>query len=379
MALSKEAQFLELAKGASHPLILLPPYPSDDALSAGCALALFFEGMGKTVALGGDQLSRRITDQGFPVLPKTILDGVSGGRDFVLSFNTEHNPILDIRTERLGKELRIHLTPEHGTIDPRDFSFILAKYKYDLVITLGARDKESLGKMYEDNPDIFYEVPIINIDTHGGNEQYGQLNLVEVTASSVSEIVTRLLEEGGPEFLVGPVAEALLAGIMAATESFQKKNTTPRALEIASRLMGHGADQQRVVRTLFKTQPLHLLKLLGRLMSNVQYEESERLVWVPVSIEDLVQSRARMEDLLVALERLRASFAGASVFALFFRENQNTLRVYLKMNSQERLETLLTVFSGGKLLGDTLEGTLTASDDATALRLIKDWLKSTER
>lgn len=376
MSLSKEEQFQELIQSSSNPLILIPPHPSIDLLASASALGLFLEKIGKEVSLGGDGLSKHLKELPFLPFPKTILDAISGARDFVLSFNTEFNNILDVKTVRTEKELRISLTPDHGTIDPRDFSFILAKYKYDLVITLGASDKESLGKMYEENPDIFFEVPLIDIDCHGENEQFGQLNLVEVTASSVAEVITLQLEKIGKEFLTGSIAQSLLTGILAATESFQRKNTTPRALELASRLMAAGADQQTIVKNLYKTQPLHLLKLWGRIMANVHYLESERLLWAPVTIEDLVESRSKMDDLLPALDKLRGSFSGATVFALFFKESDTRLRIFVKTADKDRLRQILSVFTNGKLVGDALEGELEISDFTTAENLLREWVAS---
>ena len=51
-----------------------------------------------------------------------------------------------------------------------------------------------------------------------------------------SEIIAELLERTVPTFIAEPIAEALLAGIMSATESFQKKNTTPKSLKAAAEL-----------------------------------------------------------------------------------------------------------------------------------------------
>ncbi len=375
MSLTKEAQFLELLKPAAHPLILLPPYPSRDAIASGIALAHFTTALGKNPTLAAERIDERREDLSFLAWPETVLTAISGARDFVLSFNTEHNAILDVRTERLNKELRIHLTPEHGTIDPRDFSFILAKYKFDVVLTIDAPDKESLGKLYEDNPDIFYEVPIINIDRHSNNEQYGQLNLVDVTASSASEITAHFIETVGPEFIDPAVAEALLAGIMSATDSFQRKNTTPKTLQLASALMGHGADQQKIVKSLYKTQPLHILKLWGRIMGNIRTHEALRLMWAPVTLEDLVESRSKSEDLPVVLDKIRNNYAGATVFALFFKESATSMRVFIKSQQENRLEHILSVFSESRLVGDMLEGTLPATDFATAERLLIDWFQ----
>lgn len=371
MSLSKPAQFLDLVKKSQHPLILLVPHPNRDTLSTSIALAHYLSSIGTTPTLAATGIERKLSELSFLPCPSGVVESLSGSRDFVLSFNTEHNPILDVRTERVGNELKIHLTPEHGTIDPRDFSFILAKYKFDLVITLGAPDKESIGDLYEAHPDIFYEVPVINIDHHGGNEQFGQINLVEMTASSNAEIVAALLREIGEEFLDDVIAEALLTGLMSATDSFQKKTTTPRALELASYLMSRGADQQKIVKHLYKTQPLHLLKLWGRIMSNIRSNEALSLVTATVTIEDLVQARSGVNDLPTVLEKIRGNYAGATTFAVTYAEGKEVSQLFVKSNQEGLLEKLSKHFPDSRITDDTLEVSMKLSTDATEAFLIQ--------
>lgn len=365
MSLSKSAQFLELATTRKHPLILLPPHPNRDCLATSIALAHYFTLVGAAPTLAAIGVERKLGELAFLPCPSPVVESLSGSRDFVLSFNTEHNPILDVRTERVEHELRIHLTPEHGTIDPRDFSFILAKYKFDLVVTIGTPDKESLGSLYEAHPDIFYEVPVINIDHHGANEQFGQVNLVEVTASSNAEIVTALLKEVGEEFLDGVVAEALLTGLMAATDSFQKKTTTPRALELASFLMARGADQQKIVKHLYKTQPLHLLKLWGRIMSNIHSHDTASLITATVTIEDLIQSHSSAADLPTVLEKIRGNYAGATTFAVAYAEGPAVTQLFVKSNEEGLLEKLAPHFPDALIADDTLQAATKLSASAT--------------
>lgn len=371
MSLTKPAQFLDLVKKSHHSLILLPPHPNRDILSTSIALAHYLTSLGNKPTLAATGVEKKLAELSFLPCPSAIVESLSGSRDFVLSFNTEHNPILDVRTERVDQELRIYLTPEHGTIDPRDFSFILAKYKFDLVITIGVPDKESLGALYEAHPDIFYEVPTINIDHHGSNEQFGQVNLVEVTASSTAEIVAALLREIGDEFLEETVAEALLAGLMAATDSFQKKTTTPRALELASYLMSRGADQQKIVKHLYKTQPLHLLKLWGRIMSNIRSHDALSLITATVTIEDLVQARSSISDLPVVLEKIRGNYAGANTFAVFYLEGKETTQIFLKSNQEGLLEKLTPHFPGSFISDETLQASLKLSPEATETFLLE--------
>lgn len=373
MSLTPSQQFEELLKKTVTPLIILPSYPSRDAVATACALAFFLKSIGKDVSLSGDNVIKDKEFLSFIGEPDNILPSITGARDFVLTFSTTRNKIMNVRTETAPDELRIFLTPENGAIDPRDFSFIPAKFKFDLAIVIGSPDKEHLGKVYEENPDIFYEVPIVNIDNHSDNELFGQVNLVDMTASSSAEMVAEMLERGTLGDLIPTVTESLLAGIVSATESFQKKNTTPKCLQIASRLMDRGADQQKIIRSLYKTQPLHLLKLWGRVMANVKWNEQLKLIWAQVSVEDLVQARASAFDLPSVLEKIRGNYSSGNYFLILYPESASQVRGLIKAASSESLTLLAERFKEGTLHGDTLEFALsvTTLDEAERIALEK--------
>ncbi len=373
MSLTPSQQFEELLKKTVTPLIILPSYPSRDAVATACALAFFLKSIGKDVSLSGDNVIKDKEFLSFIGEPDNVLPSITGARDFVLTFSTTRNKIMNVRTETAPDELRIFLTPENGAIDPRDFSFIPAKFKFDLAIVIGSPDKEHLGKVYEENPDIFYEVPIVNIDNHSDNELFGQVNLVDMTASSSAEMVAEMLERGTLGDLIPTVTESLLAGIVSATESFQKKNTTPKCLQIASRLMDRGADQQKIIRSLYKTQPLHLLKLWGRVMANVKWNEQLKLIWAQVSVEDLVQARASAFDLPSVLEKIRGNYSSGNYFLILYPESASQVRGLIKAASSESLTLLAERFKEGTLHGDTLEFALsvTTLDEAERIALEK--------
>ncbi len=360
MSLSSGQQFTELLKKATRPVILLPAYPSTDALATAFALAHFLEEQNKEPLVAGETLLEDQARLAFLTPPKDLKKALSGVRDFVLAFNTTRNDIVSVRTERDTEEFRILLTPEHGTIDPRDFSFMPARFTFDLAIVIGTPDTEHLGGIYDHNPDIFYEMPIINIDHETQNELLGQLNLVDVKASGCAEILGELLLEQSKSGLSETVGEALLTGIIAATESFQKKNTTPKGLRVASQLMQAGADQQKIIRALYKTQPLHLLKLWGRAMAQVKWNEELKLVWSPVTLEDLVQARASYEDLPLVLEKMRANYAAGQLFVILTPEDQTGIKGLAKAATPELLATLVPLFPESRLLGDTLHFRLSA-------------------
>lgn len=361
MSLTPAQQFQELLKKTVAPLILLPSYPSRDTVASAFALALFLKNAGKAPTLAGENIATDKEALAFLAQPENMVASITGARDFVLSFNTARNKIIGVRTENTDEEVRVYLTPENGSIDPRDFSFIPAQFKFDLAIVIGSPDKEHLGKIYEENPDIFYEIPIINIDNHSENELFGQVNLVDVTASSNAEILADVLEKSAPNLVTEAISEGLLAGIVSATDSFQKRNTTPKALKLASHLMDKGADQQKIVRALYKTQPLHLLKLWGRVMAQVKWNEGLKLIWAFVTIEDLVQARARVEDLPQVLEKIKSNYSSASLFMILYPETASLVRGIVRAASPEALAAFALHFKEGELRGDMLAFTLPAN------------------
>lgn len=373
MSLTPPQQFEELLKKTTAPLIILPQFPSRDAVASAFALAFFLKTSGKEAFVAGENIMEDKEALSFIGEPENLLPSITGARDFVLSFSTVRNKIMNVRTETGAEELRIYLTPENGAIDPRDFSFIPAKFKFDLAIVIGSPDKEHLGKVYEENPDIFYELPIINIDNHSDNELFGQVNLVDITASSTAEILAEILEKSSLGSLGEKESESLLAGIISATESFQKKNTTPKALQIASRLMDKGADQQKIIRSLYKTQPLHLLKLWGRVMAGVKWNESLKLIWALVTVEDLVQSRAATPDLPRVLEKIRSNYSSGNFFMILYPESHLQIKGLIKATNGENLSLLAERFKEGALHGDTLEFTLSANtlEEAEQLTVAK--------
>ena len=374
MSLPPELQVKELVEKSSAILILVPENPSGDAFGAAAGIGAFLENLGKAVTIAGSHIAPVAESFAFLDPPKDILPSISGVREFILSFNTERNDIVSIRTERSAGEYRIFITPEKGSIDPRDFSFVPAKFSFDLVITVGAPDKESLGKIFETNPDIFYEVPIITIDHLAENDRFGQINIIDITTSSTSETATALLEKINGKHIDARVAGLLLAGIVLGTESFQKKNTSPSALGAASRLMDKGADQHDIIFRLVNTQPLSLLKLWGRVMAGLKWDEAHKLMWACVTPEDIVQSRSRLEDLPLILEKIRRHSSVGSLFMVLFAESPSQVRALLKCHAHDLLSEIAGRFPESKLSNGTLDISLATSSLEVAESLILEKL-----
>lgn len=373
MSLEPQEQFKKFLENSKEVLILIPENPSADAVGSAWALYYFLEKLNILPVIAfSNHLSEKFN---FLPRPQNILTEISGARDFVLSFNTARNKIMRVRHEEKGDIFNILVTPEKGSVDPRDFSFILAKFKYDLIVVIGSSDLEKLGKIYLENTDLFFEVPIINIDHKSDNDNFGQINLTDITASSSSEILAKTLENINSEFVDKKIATCLLTGLIGATDSFQKKNTTPKALSCGAFLMEKGADQQEIIRWMYKTQPLHILKLWGRAMAKINWDKESKLIWSTLSVEDFVQSRSTQEDLPLIIEKLEENYNEGEIFMTTYNDTPQTAIALIKSLKIETVKKLHSFF-GGNIKRGILEIKMDKSDPNEAGKIFAEKIKS---
>jgi nanoRNase/pAp phosphatase (c-di-AMP/oligoRNAs hydrolase) len=372
MILTPFEQFKNFLEKSKEVLILIPENPSGDAVGSAWALYFFLKNrnIGTTIAFS-NHLAQRYA---YLPRPEKILNEISGARDLVLQFDTTRNKIVGLRSEEKGNKYNLYLTPERGALDPKDFSFILAKFRYDLIVVIDSPDLPKLGKLYEKNTDLFFEVPVADIDYRSDNENFGQINLVDVTASSCSEIMARILEFIDPGAVSKTIADCLLTGIISATDSFQEKNTTPKSLTLASHLMEKGADQQEIIRWLYKTQPLHILKLWGRAMSDLNWDEKSEFVWTGLTVSDFVQSRASFRDVPLILEKLEENYSAGKIFMAIYNDTPNSAIALVKSKSPENLQKISGILGGRISLG-ILEIKLATGNLAEAGELLSKRIK----
>ncbi len=373
MSLSPQEQLQNFLEKSQEVLILIPKNPSADAIGSAWGIYWFLKKQNTSATVA---FSHPLpTKFNFLPQPKEQLNKISGARDFILSFDTTRNKIIQVRQEEKENRFNILVTPEKGAIDPQDFSFVLAKFKYDLLIVIDSPDLENLGSLYTQNTDLFFEVPIVNIDSHSNNDNFGQINLVDVTASSSAEIITHFLENSAPKQIDQKIATCLLTGLIGATDSFQKKNTTPKALATSAILMDYQANQQEIIRWLYKTQPLHILKLWGRAMAKINWDFSSRLVWSSLSVEDFVQSRAKNSDLPLILEKLAENYSDGRIFVLLYNETPKTITALIKTTTLEERNKINSQLES-RMQQELIEVKLNQSDLTEAGKILAQKLKT---
>jgi len=294
MELSAKQQTIELIKSSQNFLLLTHQNPDGDALGSLLALQMILTKLGKTATA----VCSEPIPGAFQFLPQKdrLTENFSGTKDFVITVDTSKTKVdkLGYKNLPLDNKLNIVITPVNGTFMPEDVSCGHGQFKYDLIIVLDSPDLERLGKIYDQSTELFYETPVINIDHHPGNDYFGKINWVDLTATSTAEILVALVESLSREMplLDVDVATALLTGIIVDTGSFQNANTTPKSFTVAAQLVAAGAKQQEIIKWVFKTKALSTLKLWGRILASVKEEKEARFVWSRITKEDFIATSA---------------------------------------------------------------------------------------
>ena len=298
--------------------ILIVPAPEAQGDSFGSALALFF-----TLKELGKNANISFADK-IPEKFSFLIDSAQKPiQDFVISVDTSGKDISKMYYEKNEKDLKIYLTLSTGALEGKDLS-LAPRIKTeaspetpqssfdknpDLIIVLGAESLDGIGENFTKNPGLFYETTILNIDNHPLNENFGEINLIEAS-SSLAEITTELIKSLDPteELLSGRVATCLLTGIVYASQNFRSPRTKPKTFETSAFLINKGADHQKIVQCLYKQKNVSQVRLLGRILEKLSFDEKRDLYSAGLVERDFTDCQATSKDLSFAVEELKLNF-----------------------------------------------------------------------
>ncbi len=339
-----EQQIFESINKASRVLVALPAAPNGDGLGAGLALHNFLRKLDKDVEVACASANL----DAYKFLPgrEVIKNVLQAQQSFVVSLKTGAAELDELSYEVLAGRVDIFLKPKKGRFTQNDVSFRNAKFPYDLIFVLDTPALEQLGAIYEKNTDLFFETPIVNIDHHPNNEQYGEINLVDLTATSTAEILAGLITDFEVSLIDESIATNLLAGIIVETNSFQHVKTTPRAFLQASQLVSLGARQQEIIRELYKTKNVSLLKLWGRALARIREVDSLGLAYSLVNVADLEKSGASAEDISGVMVELVATLAGRRIIIFLAEVAPQEIVGYFHIHPTIRAPVVAAALSG---------------------------------
>lgn len=345
MAFTETEQLRHLLEKSTHILLVTNANQNTDAICAAMAWKQLLEKHRKQIDVIADNF----------VIPKNLkfLKGleniqskISHVQKFILKIDVSNIKIDTLSYDIKDNWLSIYLTPKQGIITKNELRTAQSGLKYDLIITINAQDLESLGSIFLNNTDLFYRVPIINLDFNPSNEHFGQINFVDLSTTSACENSYKIMSQFSDPEIDATIANFLLTGMISQTQSFKTANVSPATLNLASKLMNLGADREKIVKNLYRTKSVASLRIWGIALTHMENDPKLGLVWTSITREDFARTGAAKDELKDLIDELIHNSPDAKIILLLHESptGENKIHGFLYCDRGHDAKMLLQGF-----------------------------------
>jgi hypothetical protein len=237
-------QIVDRVKQAENILVTVSANPSVDQLASCIGLSLLLNKMGKSAtAVFSGKVPSTLE---FLQPEQNLSTSADSLRDFIISLDKAKADKLRYKIE--DQIVRIFITPYKSKLTQSDLQFSEGDFNVEVIITLGVTDRASLDTAITAHGRILHDATVVSlIAGQGKAPNLGQINWQDTNASSLAEMLVSLSEAFGPNLVDNQSATAFLTGIVAETDRFSNKKTSPKVMTMSAQLMAAGANQQLVI------------------------------------------------------------------------------------------------------------------------------------
>lgn len=323
---------IKLIEKAKHIGLILPQDPNHDVLATAEVLVRFLLSralyVGMVTRIDLTSLTRETT---FPML--TSLKTLT--KEFVVSLDTGRAPISQLRYEKTDGRVDIIISPSSYSILQDHVSFREGSTQCDCIIALGVDDIEQINATMRDKHfSSFSETPIITMSISEKHKNYGEVNLIDSTLSSLAELAYRFLASFPDYTIPSESATLLLSGILHHTQDFSVLAHAHTLLS-SHELIGLGAEYE-AARILSRISiPFSLMPLMGRALARSRMDEHKKIVWSLVTKEDFTLTRRLPQDIPDILDRIKKEFPLARACVLLWQDpDDESIRVRIAADTR---------------------------------------------
>lgn len=252
------------------------------------------------------------------------------------NFLKENRPDLDVRVylEKPGDDFnfipRINEIKNEPDLD----------LKFDAFIVL---DCSSLDRIEPFAEMFIYANKTICLDHHISNTSFADVNLVEPTWSSASEVLFTCLDEN---LISKEVATCIYTGIIHDTGVFKYSCTSANTMTIAGKMMEKGIDYSSIIDNSFYAKTYIQNQILGRaLLESVLFYDG-KCIFSSISKEIMDFYGVDGKSLGGIVEQLRLT-DGVEVAIFMYEIGEGEYKVSLRSKSVIDVSKISTTFGGG--------------------------------
>ena len=197
---------------------------------------------------------------------------------------------------------------------------------------------------------------LINIDHHISNTNYGDLNIIDPTAASTSQVVYNMLKVNNIN-IPKSSAICIYTALVTDTGSFQYESVTDKVFEMAADLVRCGVEPNFVAKMLFQRDRLSRLRLLAKAYDTIELSCDGKIAFVEVTEEMLEITGAIKDDTDTIVNSVRA-IASVEV-ACMLREDEDGIKISLRSKNYADVSKVAIKYGGGghiRAAGATIKG-----------------------
>lgn len=233
----------------------------------------------------------------------------------------------------------------------------------DLVVAIDMSDLKRTGDIFHDSWRSRY--PLLVIDHHETNEEFGDVNLVVSDAAATALPMMDVIEALGVA-VKDDIATCLLVAMLTDTRGLRTETTTPEILRTVGALIEAGGDYLRVMQKTLDAVSYRKMRGWGVALNRLQLSDSIGWTTFPVAEKEALDVSDH-DDL--DLGNLLSRLAEAKVIAAFVEMRDGTVKVSMRARPGYDVASVAYDLGGGghrQAAGCTIDGPL---DDAVNLVL----------
>lgn len=266
------------------------------------------------------------------------------GANFLISIKTIKTKLSKLFYEKKENGLNLYLKTNGEELKKEN----IALHRLEiggLLITLGIGSLKKVKEILKEKLQA-----IINIDNQLENENYGTVNLIEVSSASLSEIVFDFLISIDEKLFIKEVSNSLLSGIIQGAGNFQDPKLSSQTFQKASFLIEKGANLREITSHLCQIEKVSSFRIFGRILSKLNFSEDPNLGWVILRKDDFSKTSSVPSDLVFSLEKLAQGILPQKEFLILWESegSQPLTRGVFYSQNQANLKKILENFEGGQ-------------------------------
>jgi phosphoesterase RecJ-like protein len=186
---------------------------------------------------------------------------------------------------------------------------------------------------------------VINVDHHGGNTMYGDVNWFDESAAAVCEMTAEIIDALGVKW-TPEIATHLYLGISTDTGSFRHANITPRTFEICRRIAETGANPEQLARQIYDSFSIGRVMLTGEMLHAMELHHGHRLAILYYDNELLKRCGATNDD-TDGLVNIPLGAKDVVAVALIKKQASGEFRVSLRSKGDVDVRAVAQKYNGG--------------------------------